>query len=370
MPNLTFVLPHWLYWSGLIVFPIMAMVIVRRRAAQPDRKRPAVTLPIAYLLWVGGGFVGLHRFYVKSWWGFIFIPLFVLILFGNVEHRVVREEVSIARTNVSSLENLENRYERRLAQGRSGAQRQLDQIRSEMAPAREALAAAQEKFDFWSNFSGWVAAAIAVLLLFDAAILPKLVRRTNDIEGEAPPPVEVPSENIDQHDPALKIHTGFTNVIDGVNGWVGEFVAFWSIVAVFAYYYEVVARYVFNSPTNWAHEAMFLMFGMQYLIAGAYALREDAHVRVDVIYLMLSDRAKVITDIVTSFFFFVFAVTLLVTGWIFFVDAFEVREVSFTEWAIQYWPVKATMAIGAALLVLQGISKLIKDVILLKQRLA
>ena len=40
---------------------------------------------------------------------------------------------------------------------------------------------------------------------------------------------------------------------------------------MFGYYYEVIARFVFNSPTNWVHESMFLMYGMQYMLAGAYA---------------------------------------------------------------------------------------------------
>jgi TRAP-type mannitol/chloroaromatic compound transport system permease small subunit len=122
---------------------------------------------------------------------------------------------------------------------------------------------------------------------------------------------------------------------------------------------------VFNSPTNWAHESMFLMFGMQYLISGAYALREDAHVRVDVIYLHLSDRGKAIMDIATSIFFFVFSVTLLITGWTFMMDSINVWEVSFTEWAIQYWPVKISIVVGAALITLQGVSNLIKSVLLL-----
>jgi TRAP-type mannitol/chloroaromatic compound transport system permease small subunit len=170
--------------------------------------------------------------------------------------------------------------------------------------------------------------------------------------------------------PAFNLNTKGTAVIDTINGWTGEFVAFWSIIAVFVYYYEVIARYVFNSPTNWAHKAMFLMFGMQYLIAGAYALREDAHVRVDVIFLLLPDRVKVVTDLVTSVFFFAFAVTLMVTGFIFMSDAIDVFEVSFTEWAIQYWPVKITIVLGALLLLFQGISKLIKDIALLKIRFA
>jgi len=134
-------------------------------------------------------------------------------------------------------------------------------------------------------------------------------------------------------------------------------------MAVFVYFYEVLARYVFNSPTNWAHEGMFLMFGMQYLLAGGYAAREDAHVRVDIIYEQLSERAKAITDIVTSIFFFIFTVTLLVTGTIFVLDAISVWEVSFTEWSIQYWPVKISITIGALLIILQGVAKLIRDVI-------
>ncbi len=82
-------------------------------------------------------------------------------------------------------------------------------------------------------------------------------------------------------------------------------------------------------------------------------------------YLHLSDRAKVITDIVTSVFFFIFTGTLLVTGWIFLMDSVDVWEVSFTEWGIQYWPIKISIVLGAVLIILQGLSKLIKDVVLL-----
>ena len=120
----------------------------------------------------------------------------------------------------------------------------------------------------------------------------------------------------------------------------GEYVAWWSLMAVFVYYYEVIARFVFNSPTNWVHESMFLMFGMQYMLSGAYAYREDQHVRVDVIYAKFSPRGKAIADIITSVFFFIFIGTMLVTGYRFAGDAVNFGEHSFTEWGIQYWPVK------------------------------
>ena len=91
--------------------------------------------------------------------------------------------------------------------------------------------------------------------------------------------------------------------------------------------------------------------------------------RVDVFYSKFSPRGKAIADIVTSVFFFIFIVTMLVTGWRFALDAINQRRaVSFTEWGIQYWPVKLAMPIGAALLLLQGLSKLIKDIVFVTRR--
>lgn len=167
-----------------------------------------------------------------------------------------------------------------------------------------------------------------------------------------------------------------TRVLDGLSGFTGAFVAYWTVIAVVTYFYEVVVRYFFNSPTNWAHESMFLMFGMQYLIAGAYAFLHDSHVRVDLVYANASVRVKAALDIFTFVFFLVFVLSLLWTGWTFFSNSVSAEflpfgtgyanELSFTEWQIAYWPVKGTIALGAVLLLLQGISRLIKDVIVLR----
>ena len=102
---------------------------------------------------------------------------------------------------------------------------------------------------------------------------------------------------------------------------VGNFVAYWAVISVFGYYYEVIARFVFNSPTNWLHESMFLMYGMQYMLAGAYAYQLDQHVRVDVFYTKFSPRGKAVADIITSVFFFIFVGTLLVTSYRFAADS-------------------------------------------------
>ncbi len=371
MPNLTFVLPHWLYWSGLVIFPLVAMMLARRQraTAPPDE----AMLSIAYLLLLTCGFVGIHRLYLRSKLGFAYVPLLVAILFGNARSREARNFVSDMRNELAGADFLLERGQKAIDRGTEGAADKLTDLQQALTAAQEAMTAAVAQFDQWGNFSLAFGVAILAFLLIDAFMLPRLTRRAAAIDREksvdhADAVLEEvqesykPGYNEDKPRPAISRH------IDRINSWVGQFIAFWAVIAVYVYYYEVLARYVFNSPTNWAHESMFLMFGMQYLLAGAYTLREDAHVRVDVLYEYLSDRTKIITDIITSVFFFIFTVTLLWTGWIFFSDSFEVLEVSFTEWAIQYWPVKASIFIGAALIILQGISKLATDIAALKRQ--
>ncbi|MGQ9369998.1 TRAP transporter small permease subunit [Azospirillum sp. ST 5-10] len=164
----------------------------------------------------------------------------------------------------------------------------------------------------------------------------------------------------------------FTRAVDALSQFTGVFVAYWTVIAVLVYFFEVVSRYFLRMPTNWAHESMFLMFGMQYLLAGAYAYLHDAHVRVDLFYAKASPRGQAAIDIVTHFFFLVFALAFIWTAWTFFASAMDQNrwpwasgyadEVSFTEWAVAYWPVKFTLVLGGVLLLLQGLARLVKDI--------
>ncbi len=164
---------------------------------------------------------------------------------------------------------------------------------------------------------------------------------------------------------------GFTRIADRLSQLTGLFVAYWSVIAVFVYFFEVVARYFLRSPTNWAHESMFLMFGMQYILAGAYAYFHDAHVRVDLVYSTAGRRLQAAIDVVTFFAFLVFALAFIWTGWTFFASSMNqnvyffatgyANEVSFTEWAVAYYPVKFALVLGGILLLIQGASRLVKD---------
>jgi TRAP-type mannitol/chloroaromatic compound transport system permease small subunit len=244
----------------------------------------------------------------------------------------------------------------------------LNKAKADEAEAKKEFDAMQAELSGRYSMARWLAILLAAMLIADAILLPGAVRRQKEREaGERPDVAAVNAPDVPpigtHEDPTLGLHTRITDAIEWVNVNIGRFVAYWAVISVFVYYYEVIARFAFNSPTNWVHESMFLMYGMQYMLCGAYAYREDQHVRVDVIYTQFSPRGKAIADIVTSVFFFIFMLTLLYTGTKFALDAVGNGEVSFTEWGVQYWPVKLTMPIGAALMLLQGISKLIKDIV-------
>ena len=365
MPGLNFVLPHWLYWGTLGVFPLIAMYLVARQKRRGVPEGPS--LFVGYLFWLCSGFLGLHRFYLRNAWGFIFIPVFLAILYTTGQIRDAREDVSRTRSELESAHHNVSRAE--LPPGvevTAAARERLSKTQAEETAAKAEFGKAASELDWREKVSRGVALLMAALLLIDAALLPGLVRRTREraaqsLEALAPAiPDIVPMGT--REDPTLGLHTRVTDVLEWLNVRTGEFVAYWAVISVFVYYYEVIARYVFNSPTNWVHESMFLMFGMQYMLAGAYAYHEDQHVRVDIFYAKFSPRGKAIADIITSIFFFIFIGTMLVTGYRFAADAIGLGEVSFTEWAVQYWPVKLMIPVGAALLLLQGISKLIKDV--------
>ena len=115
MPGLSFTLPHWLYWVGLIVFPLIAMVLSRR--PQPEEKR--YTLPLAYMIAVAGGIIGLHRFYLKSMLGVVYIPIFLFILFANGQTQDARTVFSDYENQVRVAQRVLDREEGRVNEARA-----------------------------------------------------------------------------------------------------------------------------------------------------------------------------------------------------------------------------------------------------------
>ena len=155
---------------------------------------------------------------------------------------------------------------------------------------------------------------------------------------------------------------GYLRFINNMNDWVGKVVSFFVIPIMLILIWEVVARYVFDAPTFWAHETSEMFYGVHFMIAGSYCLRWKAHVNIDFLYGRLSVRRKAILDLFTWTVFFFFAGVLLwktgLIGW----TSFLRLEGTGSSWNPPLWPVKVAIPIAVALLLIQGISKYINDI--------
>lgn len=153
--------------------------------------------------------------------------------------------------------------------------------------------------------------------------------------------------------------------IDSITAWVGKIFAWSIVILTFAIGYEVFSRYVFGRPTTWAFDASYMLYGTLFMMAGAYTLSRNGHVRGDFIYRTLSPRRQAAMDLVLYIlFFFPGMLAFIYSGWNFFYISWLINEhSSFTPAGPPIWPFKALIPIAGALMVLQGIAETIRCVI-------
>jgi TRAP-type mannitol/chloroaromatic compound transport system permease small subunit len=155
----------------------------------------------------------------------------------------------------------------------------------------------------------------------------------------------------------------FMRGITRLNERVGRFAAYFILAIFVLLFAEVLLRYFFRTPTVWTNELAQLLFGAYAVLSGGYLLARGGHVNVDIVYSSFPIRAKAALDVLTSVLFFIFVVVLLWQGVIFALDAIGKLETSHSAWNPPIWMFKATIPIGAGLLLLQGIAKLIRDIL-------
>jgi TRAP-type mannitol/chloroaromatic compound transport system permease small subunit len=154
-------------------------------------------------------------------------------------------------------------------------------------------------------------------------------------------------------------------VIDKINLFVGNIAKFILLYMAFTLLYEVIARYIFNSPTVWVLDMAKLALGFMGILGGGYAFLLDSHVKVDVIYGARSVRTRAIMDLCTSVLFFIFIVILLWQSTRMALDSFAIREHSTTVFSPPLYPLKMAIPVGVALVFLQGVAKVLRDIIAL-----
>ncbi|MEM6549449.1 MAG: TRAP transporter small permease subunit [Pseudomonadota bacterium] len=158
------------------------------------------------------------------------------------------------------------------------------------------------------------------------------------------------------------------HAIEGLSVWVGRAFAWCILILTLAVSYEVFVRYVLNAPTVWAFDMMVQMYGALFLMAGPYALAQDAHVRGDVLYRLFPVRWQARIDfLLYILFFFPGMMALFWFGWEIAADSWRYQEVSWNSPArIQIYFFKTLIPIAGFLLMLQGLAEMMRCYLAMK----
>jgi len=153
----------------------------------------------------------------------------------------------------------------------------------------------------------------------------------------------------------------FVRAIDKVNCWAGRVIAPILMIIMGVVLVEVIARYIFNSPTMWAFEITQFTFCAVSALAGGYTLLRGKHVNVEILYTIFNKRTRAIIDLVTALIFFAFIGVFLWKSYIMVCESIAIMEHSESAWSPPIYPAKISILIGVFLIFLQGIAKFIRD---------
>jgi len=156
----------------------------------------------------------------------------------------------------------------------------------------------------------------------------------------------------------------FLKTVDRISELSGKGVSFLVIPLVAVILYEIVARYIFGSPTIWVHETAQMIYGAYVILLGAYVLQRGGHVNVDILYGRFRPRVRAAIDLVTWLLFFYFCGLLLWKGGEMAWESLLLGETEPTSFAPPVYPIKMMIPLGAFLILLQGLAKFIRDLTL------
>jgi len=153
--------------------------------------------------------------------------------------------------------------------------------------------------------------------------------------------------------------------IDSLSAWFGKAFAWCIVVLTFSTCYEVFVRYVLNSPTVWAFDMSVQMYGALFMMCGAYALSQGAHVRADVVYRLMSIKTQAKIDLVLYILFLMpGALALVYYGYGFAADSWFYKEVSWSSPSrIQIYFFKTLIPIAGFLVLLQGFAECVRCIV-------
>jgi len=151
--------------------------------------------------------------------------------------------------------------------------------------------------------------------------------------------------------------------IDRVNEKIGYLCNFLVLIACIVSAGNAMIRYAFGYSSNSWLEMQWYMFAIFVMFGASYTFKRNEHVRVEILYLMLSERGQLWLDLIGTLCFLIPACLLLsYLSWPFFYQAYVVSEISSNAGGLVRWPIKFVIPAGFVLLALQGVSEVIKRI--------
>ena len=154
-----------------------------------------------------------------------------------------------------------------------------------------------------------------------------------------------------------------SDAIDRLNERIGGVCNWLVLAACLVSAANAMVRYAFSYSSNGYLELQWYMFAILVMFGASYTFRRNEHVRVEILYVMLSERGQLWLDLIGTLFFLIPSCLLLsYLSWPFFADSYHTLEMSGNAGGLVRWPIKAVLPVGFALLALQGVSEVIKRI--------
>jgi len=155
--------------------------------------------------------------------------------------------------------------------------------------------------------------------------------------------------------------------VDRLSTWVGKAAAWMAVGLTLLVTWEVFSRYVLNRPHGWVLDAQIMMYGAMFMLAGAYTLSKNGHVRGDVLYGFFRPRTQAAIDLTLYIVFFLPGVIAMTwAGWTFARESLAIRETTFNADPLPVYPFKFVIPVAGAFLLLQGLVEIVRCVICLR----
>jgi TRAP-type mannitol/chloroaromatic compound transport system permease small subunit len=156
--------------------------------------------------------------------------------------------------------------------------------------------------------------------------------------------------------------------IDETSTWLGKIAAWAVVLLTLLISWEVFSRYALNNPHAWVLDVQIMLYGALFMLAGAYTLAKNGHVRGDVLYGFLQPRTQAALDLVLYIIFFLPGIIALTwAGWIYARESLAIHEQTFSAVPLPLYPFKFVIPVAGFMLLLQGLVEIVRCVICLRE---